>query len=178
MEKSMLIITITLIILCVLPFLIINGKAKKRANLLKTILETKLQNDSRVLADYEIHNSFALGLDSNYNYLYFYTNNDDTEIVKIVKLNQISTCQVVKDSKRIINGKSSYELIERVRLVFCTSHHIIIDYFELYNDEVSSQLDGEIALAHNWKQKLDELLHTSDTRSTTMTTLESNNIFV
>ncbi|KEZ94550.1 hypothetical protein IL45_01305 [Nonlabens ulvanivorans] len=178
METSKVIISITLIIICVLPFLIINGKAKKRAQLIKSTLETKIQKDNKILGDYEVHNSFAIGIDSNNSLIYFYIKKSEMEQFKKIKLTQISTCQVVKVTKRITNGKSNYELIERVKLVFYNSKNSEEEQFELYNDEDNSQLDGEIALAHSWKQKLDEILHTSDTRPTTMTTLESNNIFV
>ncbi|PQJ32947.1 hypothetical protein BST92_13885 [Nonlabens arenilitoris] len=179
METSMVIISITLIIICILPFLIINGKTKKRAQYLKTIFNNKIQEDKKVLGEYEIHNQFAIGIDSNQGQICFLFKNDECELFKKVKLNDISSCEVLKESKQITNGKSSYELIQRVKLIFYNSYHIAIDHFELYNDENSLQVDGEIALAYSWQQKIEHILTERKANNTrTEVVIESNNIFV
>ena len=42
--------------------------------------------------------------------------------------------------------------------MFTSTADTIVEQFELYNNDDSSQLNGEIALAAAWKQKVSDLL--------------------
>lgn len=163
METGMIVISTLLIALCALPFVLISGSTKKREKQLIKNLETKVSNNNGILTDYAINYDFALGIDSAAKQIYYYKKSQETEYFKKVNLNEIKSCEVVKDKKRIKNGKSNYELIQRIALVFTSKQGHVVEQFELYDYDNSSQLNGEIALADSWKQKISDLLAENNT---------------
>lgn len=158
MEMGTIVISTILIVICMLPFVLISGSAKKRKNQLKKALDTSISRNNGTLTDYEIHYNFAIGLDNKNKQIYYYRKTPEIEYHQEVNLKEIISCEVKKDSKRIKNGKSNYELIQRIALVFTSKHGTIIEQFEFFNEDVSTQLNGEIALAATWSQKVSHLL--------------------
>lgn len=163
METGTIIISTILIVICILPFILISRSTRKKEKQLKKLLESSVSKNNGKLTDYVINNNFALGLDSNAKQIYYYKKTQETEYFQKVNLNEIKSCEVKKNTKRIKEGKSNYELIQRVSLMFTNAEGTIVEQFELYDDDGNSQLNGEIALADNWKQKVGDLLSQNNT---------------
>ena len=159
----MIVITTILIVICTLPIILISRSTRKKEKQLKKSLETSVSKNNGKLTDYVINNNFALGLDSNANQIYYYKKTQETEYFQKANLNEIKSCEVKKNTKRIKEGKSNYELIQRISLIFTASEDTIVEQFELYDYDENSQLNGEIALADNWKQKVSDLLSQNTT---------------
>lgn len=157
MDTGMIILTSLLIAVCIIPFVLIGNGTKKREKQLTDTLKDQVFKNRSTLTDYVIHNNYALGIDS-LNHLYYYHKTNEKEQLQEVKINEIKSCEVKKDTTRVKNEKSSYELVQRVALVFTSINGSKIEPIELYNEDESTQLNGEIALANTWKQKVNEIL--------------------
>ncbi|GEQ85808.1 hypothetical protein ULMS_13160 [Patiriisocius marinistellae] len=157
METGMIVIFIILLLVCTLPFILITRNTKKREKQLKAALIAKISKNNGALLEFEINNNAIIGLD-NKNQLYYYSNTQEQEHLQSINLNDVKSCKVVKDTKRVKSGKSEYELAQRIALIFSFQRDGITEKFEIYNNDDSSQLDGEIALAEKWEQKVTALL--------------------
>ncbi|MEO9952193.1 MAG: hypothetical protein ABJF08_00320 [Nonlabens sp.] len=157
MNSGMIITIVILLTVCITPFVLINSRTKQKEKHLKKTLQQHILKNRATLVDYVIHNDFALGLDS-LNKIYRYQKTNDKELLQEIDLNYIKSCEVKKDTNRIKNDSSSYEVVQRIALVFTTKNGSKVEQFELYNENKSSQLNGEIALAATWKQKASNLL--------------------
>jgi hypothetical protein len=158
MEIGMIVTSTILIALCVLPFILIYGSTKQKEKQLKTGLLKAITKNNGTLSDYDTNVDFAIGLDRKANQIYFYTKSSETDYTKTVNLNDLDVCEVKKATKRIRNGKSNSELIENITLVFTNANGKVIDEFEIYDYDKSSQISTEITLADTWKKKVNELL--------------------
>ncbi|WP_438711505.1 hypothetical protein ACSTS3_01960 [Aquimarina muelleri] len=158
METGMIVILIILIVICTLPFILINGSTKKKEKQLKKALEISITEDNGILTDYVINYNFALGLDSNAKQIYYYKKTLEAEYLQKINLKNIATCEIKKDTKQIRNGKLNYERIQSIALVFTFKKNNLIDQFKVYDYDDSPQLSGELALADTWKKKVIDLL--------------------
>lgn len=161
MGTGMIVTTTILIVICTLPFILIIGSTKKKEKQLKKALEAAISKNNGTLTDCSINNNFALGLDSSAKQVYYYKKTPETEFLQKIDLNTVKTCEITKETKRIRNGKSNYEEIQRVALLFTSKKDKLVEQFELFNYNDSSQLNGELALADTWKKKVIDLLNTN-----------------
>lgn len=161
METGMIVTAIVLIVLCTLPFILIIGGAKKKEKQFKNALKASISENNGTLTECSINNNFALGLDSNSMQIYYYKKTPELEFLQKIDLTTIKTCEITKDTKRIRNGKSNYEEIHKIALLFTSKRGKVAEQFELFNYDDSSQLSGELALADTWKKKVNDLLTTN-----------------
>ncbi|MGJ8666616.1 MAG: hypothetical protein ACSHW7_09640 [Patiriisocius sp.] len=175
METGMIVIAIILVLVCTMPFILIKSNTKKRERQLKKALVNAISKDNGTLSDYVINYNSAIGIDSSNNQIYYYSKAEDSERLQKVNLNDVKFCDVEKVTKRIKSGKSEYESIQRIALVFTSQNNAILDSFEFYNNDDGSLLTEEIALAETWKKKVNEYLQnhrtTSNTYNVSATTL-------
>ena len=159
METGMIVITTILIVICTLPFILLNGSSKKKTKQLKKALEIGVSQNNGTLTDYVIINDFAIGLDSVAKQIYYYKKTPEAVCLQTVDLNKIKTCEVKKETKRLRNKKSNYETIQRIALEFTSIKNNGIEEFEFYDYDDSSQPNGELVLADSWRKKVNDLLN-------------------
>jgi hypothetical protein len=161
METGMIVTTTILIVICTLPFILIIGSTKKKEKQLKNALKAGIAQNNGTLTECSINNNFALGLDSKSKQIYYYKKTPELEFLQKIDLTTVKTCEITKDTKLIRNGKSNYEEIHKVALLFTSTKGKVAEQFELFNYDDSSQLSGELALAEAWKKKVNDLLTTN-----------------
>jgi len=152
------IIGILSVLICVGPFLgIYLVKVSKRNKIMRSLQES-MRHLNVTMGEHEFCGDFLLGMDKNKKYILFYKNvlNSDP-IVKIVDLSTIFSCKVLKETKTIKTTRESMEYIERVDLSFI-SRDKKETRLELFSEERSTQLNGELQCAEKWEQVLTELI--------------------
>ncbi|WP_142784047.1 hypothetical protein [Changchengzhania lutea] len=158
METGMIVITTTLIVICILPFILLYGSTKKKIKQLKKALENGISRHNGTLTDYVINNDFAIGLDSAAKQIYYYKKTPEGGYLQKVDLNKIKSCEVKKETRRLRNSKSNHETIQRIALEFTSIANNVIEQFEFYDYNDSSQPNGELAQADSWMKKVNDLL--------------------
>jgi hypothetical protein len=161
MGTGMIVTTTILIVICTLPFILIIGSTKKKEKQLKKTLEARVAENNGALSECSINNNFAIGLDSKSKQIYYYKKTPEAEFFQNIDLNTVKTCEITKETKGRRNGKSNYDEIQKVALMFTSKNGKLAEQFELFNYDDSSQLSGELVLADAWKKKVNDLLNTN-----------------
>lgn len=96
MDSETTIIGIILLLICIVPFLLINKKkATKRRNKVK-ILTDSVQKMNGTIYKNEFWNHYGIGLDKTNKMLYFSTQADDGNSYEVISLKSITACSIIK----------------------------------------------------------------------------------
>lgn len=153
-------ITITstvLVLLVVAPVVLMQQQQKnKERKLLKALKSLASQHHSSI-TEYDIFKNFAIGLDNQNNYLFFYKSHSTNETFQRINLNNIKSCGV--SSSRKPNHKNSSGDIVHIKLVFnSTVNSSDNQSIEIYNQTEDFQLNGELEIVRKWEHKIREIL--------------------
>lgn len=150
METGMIVISAVLFAIIAIPTLLIIMNAKKQTRTLFNGLNTLVRAKGGIMSQHIEQNNFALGIDGINKKLFFFKKMEDREVSKIIDLTTGTSCEVVKKSRCIKDKKRSHEVIELIALSF--SNAFINEEIELYNENDSLQVKGELAIAEEWKK--------------------------
>lgn len=155
---STIIGTITMII-CALPFVMVNNSKKKREKIfLQSLLEIAAQNNCQIY-QHEILGNFAIGIDETKNFVFFYSQIKDKENKQYVDMSETQSCKVINTSRTFKNKDGNQKVIERLALSFVPTAknkpEIIIEFF---NADVSLRLNGELQLIEKWSNLINDRL--------------------
>lgn len=153
-----IIIGILSVLICVGPFLgMYLAKVNKQNKILRS-LQDSVRHLNVTIGEHEFCGDFLLGLDNNKKYILFYKNvmNSDA-IIKIVDLSTLFSCKVLKETKTIKTARETMEYIEKIELSFM-SRDKKETKLELFSEERSTQLNGELQCAEKWEQIFTELI--------------------
>ncbi len=158
METGMIIIATVLFAIILVPIILLILSTKKQTRTLYKGLTTAVSQNNGVLSEHKEERNFALGLDAQNKFIYYYKNIKGEEITQFVDLLNVTSCEVEKRTKRVKSDKGNYEIVESVALLFYKAQGHLLDKIELYNDEDSMQLNGELVVAEDYKRKVMALL--------------------
>jgi hypothetical protein len=158
MEPGMIATAAVLTSIVVMPFILMMTSSQKHKNQLKNGLKQLAATQNASLNISTVYLNFAIGIDETARQIYFFKKTDSSEICKVIDLNQVSTCGISNQSKSIKIEKRTQEIIEKVALVFEFKDATAPEYFELFDDNESLQLNGELAIAQEWKTTVSTLL--------------------
>lgn len=147
------------IIICVLPFVMLNRNKKKRdAQLLLSLSNIAAQNNCRI-DKRDIFGSFAIGMDETNNFVFFHRHTKEKEVEKFVDLDEVQSCKVINTSRTIRNKGGNQKVIDKLELSFRpkTPNKPEIK-FEFFNSDVSVQLSGELQSIVKWSNLINDRL--------------------
>ena len=152
MDSETTIIGIILVLICIIPFVIINKKkATKRRNKLK-ILTDSVQKMNGIMYKNEFWNHYGIGLDKTNKMLYFSTQTDDENSYQVFNLKSIATCSVIKkeDNSKSITGLG-------LQLNFNDKNKPDA-YLSFYERDQNVVLVNELDLIQRWSTTINEQL--------------------
>lgn len=157
MGTGLYIIDAIILVIIILPFILfINGSKKKQRNIRKALKALAIDNNC-TLNKTESLNNFAIGLDTASDKIFFYKKNNDKASSKTIDLSTVSSCHVVKDTRRIKDKSNGYDLVNSVSLSF-THNNNQKESLELFNNNIETTLSGELDIANKWQAYIEELL--------------------
>ncbi len=152
MELSTTIIGLVAIALISLPFLLMSKSRKDREKQLFNSLQTIANKFNSNINEFDVGPGFAIGLTTNQQAVVFYKNKNETEVEKIISLDEIQKCKVNSINNSTKSGSSVESFVERLELAFIPKNKRPDDLkIELYNAKDSFQLNGEYQLALKWE---------------------------
>jgi hypothetical protein len=158
MELGMIATAAVLTSIVVVPFIFMITSSKKHKNQLKNGLKQLAATQNASLKISTMYLNFAIGIDEITRQIYFFKKIDNSEICKVIDLNQVSTCGISNQSKSIKIEKRTQEIIEKVALLFEFKDATAPEYFKLFDDNKSLQLNGALAIFQEWKTTVTALL--------------------
>ncbi|MGJ8548684.1 hypothetical protein [Winogradskyella wichelsiae] len=157
MGTGLYIIDAIILVIIILPFILfINGSKKKQRTIRKALKAIAADNNC-MLSKTESLNNFAIGLDTASGKIFFYKKNNNKSSSKIINLSSVSSCQVIKDTRRIKDKTNGYDLVNSVSLSF-THNNNQKESLELFNNNTETSLSGELDVANKWQTYIEELL--------------------
>ena len=152
MDSETTIIGIILLLICIVPFIVINKKkATKRKNKLK-ILTNSVQKMNGAIYKNEFWNHYGIGLDKTNKMLYFSTQSDEENSYDVINLKSIATCSIIKkqDNSNSITGLS-------LQLDFTDKSKPTV-YLSFYERDKNIVLVNELDLIQRWSTTINEQL--------------------
>lgn len=154
----MIITSAILIALCASPFFLIGFGTRKKEKTLKKELQGFIKGNNGFLSEYNIINDFIIALDDKRKTIYFHNKLDNNDTFQVVELAGVGNCEIEKLFKPAKKSQPANNELQSLSLNFISQSGKTIDKIELFNYDNSSQINGEIDLARNWKDKISSII--------------------
>ena len=158
MGTGLYIIYAVIIACVVLPFILFITGSRKRNRQLTKVLQSEATRQNNKLDKIEVNNSFAIGLDTNAQKLFFHKSTATKEYTQSVDLTTVEHCDFLKVTRAITTKTKREEIIEKLILSFTHHHHKENSVLEFYNHEDEMILSDEVLMGEKWKQEINTLL--------------------
>jgi hypothetical protein len=151
MNTGSTIIGIVLIILCALPFILLNRSRKKKEKImLKNLSELANEHNCQITRRDFLCDS-AIGMDEMKHFVFFFRKNKDREVKQYVDLAEMKSCRVMNINRPVGDTAGSQKVTDQLFLSFIPRESKKGEVrFELYNSDVNVQLSGELQSAEEW----------------------------
>lgn len=159
MDSGSAIVGAIIIAICIVPFLMMYYNRVKKENKMMQTLNEKAQQHNCKISQHEFCGDFVIGIDVSRNSVFFLKQKKDEAISQFVDLAEIRNCQIYKSIKDVKGSESHLYSVQKVELIFLpTSENKGQTKFELYNEDVNSQLSGEIQFGEKWMNQIKDCL--------------------
>ena len=157
MDSGTLIVGAIMIVICILPFILINNSIKKQKKQLLQSLSGLATQQNCKITQHELGSNLAIGMDENADFLFFFRRVKDKEIVQHIDLKDIQNCKVLNTSRTVRNSKENYQVTDKLELCVTPKAKSRPDILlEFYNSDENSQLDGELQLIEKWTKIIND----------------------
>ncbi|MFC7356739.1 hypothetical protein ACFQO1_03495 [Jejudonia soesokkakensis] len=158
MESGMIIITVVLFTLIIVPILLIGFNTTSQSKTLLKGLRSLIEQDKGSMSKHIEHTTFILGLDEIKKTLYFFKKAEGVETSKKIDLTQVRICEVAKTTTRVKKEKGFEDIVDTISLRFTKIQSDEIELIDLYNEDDSLPVNGELDIAENWKTIVNQLI--------------------
>lgn len=159
MDIGTFVVGISLMALCILPFVAMSRiKKNKEKQLLKSLSAIANKYGGNIV-QHEIFGNFIIGLDNSTNSVFFLKKDKEEEVIKHVRLTETKHCRVEETGRTISNKDGNHKLVDRLDLHFTpidSSKPEVL--MEFYNAQDSMQLSGELQMIRKWEKTINEQL--------------------
>ncbi|QIE59287.1 hypothetical protein G5B37_06835 [Rasiella rasia] len=156
MDSGMMIIAMVLLATITIPIFLIGRNVKKQSKQLYNGLNAQAFKNNGTLTRHTEHTNFALGLDETAKAIYYFKKTEDTEVSKQIDLNVVTSCEVIKKTRRIKKAKGFDEVIEKITLIFVNKNGETT-HIEFYNED-ENVLSDELTVAKKWNDTIQQIL--------------------
>lgn len=139
------------IMLCVLPFVIMNRKKKKKEKrIFRFLSEIAVQKNCQI-DQYEVFGQLAIGIDEKRKFAFFYKQTKNGAEEHSVDLGDVQRCKVIKTTRTVRNKEANHYIIDRLELSFVPSARNEPEIkWEFFNSDISIRVSGELQLIEKW----------------------------
>ncbi|REH52498.1 hypothetical protein C7448_103233 [Tenacibaculum gallaicum] len=145
MDLGTTIVGATLLVMCVGPFILVRKKQLTKRNKKLQALHTLSQEHNCTIQEYEFCNDFVLGIDKTKKTLFFYKQSQENTYSKIIDLQTIEECTVVKKTRNI-NDRT----LSLIQLNFINASKKENISITIYNEETDLLISNELLVANKW----------------------------
>ncbi|MDD3875795.1 MAG: hypothetical protein PHT69_04185 [Bacteroidales bacterium] len=159
MNVESIYIGIILLVLCIVPFVIVNyikGQNKKR--ILKSLKNIARQHNCQI-GQHELFGNFIIGLDENKNAVLFYKMTKNNTVEQHIELEKIQSCKVINTNKTNKSKTGHSQVFEKYELSFIPIDKSKAEItLEFYDEEESLQPSGEVQIMEKWSNLINNRL--------------------
>jgi hypothetical protein len=161
MDLGSTIIGVVIIIICALPFIMINRSRKKREKqFLQSLSKIAAYNNCKI-DQHEIFGYFSIGIDETKKNVFFSRQTKDKMEEQSIDLNEIQNCKVINTSRTFKNNNGNQRVIDKLELSFIpTAKNTSEITLEFFNADESLQYSGELQSIEKWSELINSQLKT------------------
>lgn len=146
------IVGLIMILICIVPFVIMYYNRKKKENKMLQSLNEIAKPHNCKINQHEFCGDYVMGIDESRNFVFFFKQKKEEAVSQFVDLAEIQSCQVVK------KAISTYS-IQKLELAFLPTNKSKTETkFELYDEEINTQLSGELQFIDKWAKQINDRL--------------------
>lgn len=157
MDLGSLIIGAIIVLLCILPFILIQIRNNKRDKKKLLDLSNSAKEHNCKITKHEFCGNYLIGIDEVNNFVFFHKIIKDQLIKQFVNLSSIEKSEIVKSTRTYIEKDGKAHVIEKLELAFIPNkkdNEVLL--MEFYNENVSFQLNGELQSIERWSHLINE----------------------
>jgi hypothetical protein len=147
MEKSLIIISIIVLVLFTTPILLFSMRKSKKTNHLVKKFKSFSVTQNLNLSELDVWEDRGIGIDRDSQFIFFAKGREFDELVEKVDLQKVKRCEVNKNSRNV----GSIYVVDRVdlRIIFKETNapHLLLEF---YNVQGRGQIYNEFQLAEKW----------------------------
>ena len=158
MDLGNIILGAIILTICIGPLVLLYFKSvNANTKMLQSLKEIAQQHNCNI-SKHEFCNNFAIGLDENNNYAFFFKQKEEVSISQFVDLSEIQDCKAVKRTSTTKVKNEDITFFQKIELKFIPKNKSQAETtFELYEPE-DRQLSGELQLVDRWSTQINEQL--------------------
>lgn len=154
MDVSTTLIGLSLLLFCVIIFIILGrNNQKKEKHLLQALKALAEKNNGQVTL-FDIWNNSAIGIDDKTNIVFAIKSVNNAPISYQVPLAEIRNCMVLNTRSTKSSEDGNFRPIEKLQLAFTpldkNKADVVFDFYNATNDY--SLLNGELQLIEKWQK--------------------------
>lgn len=157
MDLGTAIVGIAIIIICVIPFVLLQKSKKKAEQKLVSGLDALAAAHQSTIAHREVFGDFAIGHDKGMRGLFFYKITTEGPLSQYVDLAGIKSCKVVNTNRTFQNKEGAYKVIEKLELslapLAANQSEIALEFYDVHKN---IQLNGELQSIERWAKLVNE----------------------
>lgn len=151
MDLGSLIIGAMILLLCILPFILLQIRNKKRENKKLLDLSNSAKEHNCKITQHEFCGHYLIGIDEVNNFVFFHKIIKDQPIKQFVNLSTIEKSEIVTSTRTYTEKDGTAHVIEKLELAFVPNKKDTeVPPMEFYNEDVSFQLNGELQSIERW----------------------------
>ncbi len=159
MNIGMIVLGAILASICVLPFVAAGISKKKLSKRVEAMLRALMLEHKASSSKEELVGRMAIALDESQSMLFFVKKHTDRNDLIAVRMTEMKSCKLEKESRTVTNDNGSYQLIESLILRFMPvkqgASEVCVPIFKIEDD---LHMNDELALAERWSAIVDEQL--------------------
>lgn len=141
--------------ICAIPFVLTIGGRKRREKQMMRSLQTMAAQHHCQIGQREFCGNYLLGMDQKDRYVFFHQRNKETMEERAVDLKEIAACKPINIGRKIAGER----IVERLGLEFVPIDQDTPEInLELYNNDHSFQLRGELQSMEKWTKLINDRL--------------------
>ncbi|MFD2541005.1 hypothetical protein ACFSSB_01625 [Lacinutrix gracilariae] len=157
MDTTNTIIGAIIVLIIVLPIVAIQrSQTSKKKKSRKAFIDEALKNNLTVNEPDFWGSYYAIALDTNKNKLIYSKIIDEAYNTKIIDLNQVSSCAIVR-TNRTFKTKGTFKTeTDKIDLVieYVNANKLNKEALEFYNVDVNITMSDEVSLLEKWETKI------------------------
>ena len=153
MDTATTITAIIIILICIIPFILINRHSRNKEKPFLEALSGLAQKNNYTVSQHDIWSNTAIGIDEAANIVFFTKKVKDIQMGQQLALAEIKKCRVMITNSIASNKEdSNFKEVDTLCLAFThkekSNEEIVLEF---YNADINrSGLTGELQLAERW----------------------------
>ncbi|MFD2824741.1 hypothetical protein ACFS5M_13745 [Lacinutrix iliipiscaria] len=140
-------------LIIILPLIFIQVAQKRKKSKSKKRFIDEAQKNNLNITEHDFWGTYyAIAIDERANMLIYSKIIEDEHITKIINLDQLATCEIIKTNRNYTNKKTTKIETDKIDLILCyKDSKKTKEVLEFYNVDINFEMSNEVLLLEKWE---------------------------